>query len=64
MNTAERIERACALMPLTVHQLAQCLGTSKRYIRSCLQKANVCHVGSVKSNGRPWNLYSTKGPMS
>jgi len=59
MTIPERIERACALMPLTVHQLAQSLGTTKRYIRAQLPHTRACQCGTVKgSGGRPWNLWS------
>ena len=58
MTTPERIERACALMPLTVHQLAQCLSLSMSWIRQTIPQANVLPVGTVKTNGRPWNLYA------
>lgn len=61
MTAPERIERACTLMPLTVHQLAQLLNTSHRYIRAALLRCNVCQIGTVKgTNGRPWNLYGVK----
>ena len=59
MTTAERLERACSLMPMTVHQLAQCLSTSHRYIRSLIPQTRLYQCGTVKgTNGRPWNLYA------
>jgi len=59
MTTTERLERACALMPMTVHQLAQCLSTSHRYVRARIPLTRLYQVGTVKgTNGRPWNLYA------
>lgn len=59
MTIAERLERACSLMPMTVHQLAQCLSTSHRYVRSQIQRTRLYQCGTVRgTNGRPWNLYA------
>jgi hypothetical protein len=59
MNATDRLERACSLMPMTVHQLAQCLSTSHRYIRALIPRTRVYQCGTAKgTNGRPWNLYA------
>mgnify|MGYP003407489617 FL=1 len=59
MTTTDRLERSSSRMPMTVHQLAQCLSTSHRYIRSLIPQTRLYQCGTVKgTNGRPWNLYA------
>lgn len=54
----KRIPAALALQPMTVDELARCLGVTRGAIRQKLAEIDVQPAGTRRTKGRPWIRYA------